>query len=67
MQCQLHSALAATWILGAGVVGLVGNVTSIGGATMVLGLGLVPPMLVTLLVLRWRDPVHAVPVRQAHP
>ena len=65
MQCQQpNGALAATWILGAGLIGLLGNVTSIGGAAMVLGLGLVPPMLLTL---RWSRPVHAVRVRQANP
>ena len=36
------------WILAAGVMGLAGNVTSVGGAAMVLGLGLVPPILLML-------------------
>jgi hypothetical protein len=52
---QLHQtlgALAGTWILAAGVIGVVGNVTSIGGTAMVLGFGLVPPM---LMMLRWSD------------
>jgi len=61
---ESHGALAATWILGAGLIGLLGNVTSIVGAAMVLGLGLVPPM---LLMLRWSHPVHAVRVHQANP
>ncbi len=52
---QLHGSLAATWILGAGLIGLLGNVTSIGGAATVLGLGLVPPM---LLMLRWNHPIR---------
>jgi hypothetical protein len=61
---QLYGSLAATWILGAGLIGLLGDVTSIGGAAIVLGVGLVPPM---LLMLRWDRPVHAVRVRQANP
>ena len=61
---QLNGSLAATWVLGAGLIGLLGNVTSIGGVAIVLGLGLVPPM---LLMLRWNHPVHAVRVRQANP
>ena len=54
---QPNSALAATWILGAGLIGLLGNVTSLGGAAMVLGVGLVPPM---LLMLQWTRPIRAV-------
>jgi hypothetical protein len=42
-------ALAATWILAAGFIGLLGNVTSIGGAALVFGLGLVPPVLLIIL------------------
>jgi hypothetical protein len=61
---QLNGALAATWILGAGVLGLLGNVTSIGGAATVLGLGLVPPM---LLILRRNHSAHAVRIRQTNP
>jgi hypothetical protein len=57
---QMTGAVAATWILGAGLIGLLGNVTSIGGAAMVLGLGLAPPM---LLMLRRSDPVPAMAVR----
>ena len=57
---ESHGALAATWILGAGLIGLLGNVTSIGGAATVLGLGLVPPM---LLMLRWSHPIQAMTVR----
>lgn len=67
MQCQQpHGALAATWILGAGLIGLLGNVTSVGGAATVLGLGLVPPM---MLMLHWSRPVQAatVHVHQANP
>jgi hypothetical protein len=43
-----NGAVAATWILAAGLVGVVGNVTSIGGAALVLVVGLVPPILMTL-------------------
>ena len=60
---QSHGALAATWIVGAGLIGLLGNVTSVGGATTVLVFGLVPPM---LLMLRWSHPVEAV-VHQPNP
>jgi hypothetical protein len=59
---QANGALAATWILGAGLIGL-GDVTSVAGVATVLGVGLVPPM---LLMLRWTRPVHAV-VHQANP
>lgn len=63
---QTNGAVAATWILASGLVGFVGNVTSIGGAALVLGFGLVPPI---LLMLRWSDPPQAVSerVHQAHP
>lgn len=56
---QTLGALAGTWILAAGVIGVVGNVTSIPGTAMVLGFGLVPPM---LMMLQWSD-VRAVFVR----
>lgn len=64
---QVNGAVAVTWILGAGLIGLLGNVTSIGGLAMVLGFGLVPPL---LLMLRWsnRDvQMTTVPVHQANP
>ena len=54
---QPNGALAATWILGAGLIGLLGNVTSLGSATTVLGFGLVPLMLLLLWSSR---PVRAV-------
>jgi hypothetical protein len=60
---QANGALAAAWILAAGLIGLVGNVTSIGGGLMVLGFGLVPPI---LMMLRWSDPPQAVPERVHH-
>jgi hypothetical protein len=49
MQLQQRNAVvAATWIMVAGFIGLVGNVTSIGGAAAVLGVGLVPPLIMML-------------------
>jgi hypothetical protein len=63
---QAYGAFGATWILTAGLIGLVGNVTSIVGGAMVLGFGLVPPM---LMMLRWSGPPEAVceRIHQAHP
>jgi hypothetical protein len=60
MELPHTNAAAATWILAAGLIGLAGNVTSIGGAAAVLGFGLVPPI---LMVLRWSDRPHAVTER----
>jgi hypothetical protein len=57
----MHGAAAGMWILAAGLVGLLGNVTSIGGAAVVLGFGLVPPV---LLMLTWRAPAQVVAVRR---
>ena len=55
MQFQpTNGAVAATWILAAGVLGVAGNVTSIGGGVMVLGVGLVPPI---LMMLQWSTPL----------
>ena len=57
---QRNGAVAATWILAAGLVGFVGNVTSIGGAALMLGFGLVPPIFV---MLHWITavPAHVLP------
>ena len=60
---QPTGAVAAIWILGAGLIGLLGNVTSLSGAAMVLGFGLVPPI---LLMLRRSNPVPAMAVRGHH-
>jgi hypothetical protein len=38
-------ALASTWILAAGFVGVIGNVTSLAAGVLVVGCGLVPPLL----------------------
>ena len=58
MQVQHRDAVvAATWIMVAGLIGLVGNVTSIGGAATVLGVGLVPPLIMILY--------RGTPVREA--
>jgi hypothetical protein len=43
------AALAGAWILTAGLIGVMGNVTSIGAGAMILGLGLVPPLVLMLL------------------
>ena len=59
---QPNGALAAAWIMGAGLIGLLGNVTSLGGTAIVIGLGLVPPM---LLLVRWDHPLPFVRIRQA--
>jgi hypothetical protein len=59
---QQTGALAATWILAAGLIGSIGHVTSIGGAAVVLGVGLVPPI---LMMLSWNTPAFA-RLRQRH-
>ena len=51
---QTNGAVAAMWILVAGLVGFASNVTSIGGAALVLVFGLVPPI---LMMLHWSTPV----------
>ncbi len=47
---NMRVALAGTWIMTAGLVGVLGNVTSLAAGSLVLACGLVPP----LLVLRQR-------------
>jgi membrane-bound ClpP family serine protease len=43
------AALAGAWILTAGLIGVMGNVTSIGAGAVILGFGLVPPLVLMLL------------------
>jgi hypothetical protein len=43
-----RGALAAAWILAAGLIGVLGNVTSMAAGALVLGVGLVPPLLMLL-------------------
>ena len=38
-------ALAGAWIMTVGLIGVLGNVTSIAAGALVLGCGLVPPLL----------------------
>jgi|1185.fasta_scaffold20578_2 hypothetical protein len=64
---QPTGVLAATWIVGAGLIGMVANVTSVGGVATVLGCGLVPPLLLlVLLVLHANHPVPAVIHQASH-
>ena len=46
---QSKAALAGTWILVAGLIGVLGNVTSMGAGALILGFGLVPPLVLMLL------------------
>ena len=66
MQIQQANAVAATWILASGLIGLAGNVTTIGGAALMLGFGLVPPI---IIMLRWNDAPQPLSerVREARP
>ena len=45
-------AFAGTWILAAGLVGVLSNVTSLAAGVLVLGCGLVPPLLMVHLTAR---------------
>jgi hypothetical protein len=42
------SALAGAWILTAGLIGVLGNVTSLGAGALMLAVGLVPPLIIIL-------------------
>ena len=42
------AALAGVWILAAGLIGVMGNVTSLGAGTLLLGFGLLPPLIIIL-------------------
>jgi len=53
---RLHyrrSALAGGWILTAGLIGVLGNVTSLAAGALILGFGLLPPL---ILMLRGSTP-----------
>jgi hypothetical protein len=43
-------ALAGGWIVTAGLIGVLGNVTSMGAGALILGLGLIPPLILMLRV-----------------
>jgi hypothetical protein len=60
---QFNVVAAATWIMAAGIIGLAGNVRSIGGAALVLGFGLVPPIIMMLQ----RGAARPLPVQRTHP
>jgi hypothetical protein len=47
---RTKSAIGAAWILAAGVIGVTADVTSVGGAVLLAGFGLVPPL---IMLLRW--------------
>ena len=42
------AALAGAWILAAGLIGVMGNVISMGAGTLLLGFGLLPPLIIIL-------------------
>lgn len=50
---HMKSALAAVWILAAGVTGVVADVTSVGAVSLLLVVALLPPL---IMLFRWRDP-----------
>jgi hypothetical protein len=58
-----NGAIVAAWIVTVGLVALVGDITSVFGAVTVLGVGLVPPVLLTLY---WNTVPAAVRTRQIH-
>ena len=45
LSTSTKAALAGAWILAAGIIGVLGNVTSIGAGSLILGVGLLPPLL----------------------
>ena len=45
MTTHSKAALAGAWVLTAGLIGVLGNVTSIGAGALILGFGLLPPLL----------------------
>lgn len=44
------SAIGAGWILAAGVIGVMANVTSVGAAVLLVVFGLVPPLIMVAFV-----------------
>ena len=51
-----RGVIAGAWILTAGFIGVLGNVTSIAAGALILGFGLLPPL---ILILRGGSaPVH---------
>jgi hypothetical protein len=56
---EAKAALAPIWILTAGIVGILGNVTSVRGGALVLGFGLIPPI---LMMLRWSPAAQPTPM-----
>ena len=42
------AALAGVWILVAGLIGVMANVTSMGAGALLLGIGLLPPLIIIL-------------------
>ena len=54
MQLQrTKRTLAVAWILIASAAGLAADVASVGGAILVAGFALVPPL---IMLLRWNEP-----------
>ena len=51
----MKTMIAGGWLLGACVVAVVGHVASIGGAAVLLGLGVLPPL---VLLWTWNHPAQ---------
>jgi hypothetical protein len=51
----MKTMIAGGWVLGACAVAVAGHVTSIGGWTTLLGLGVVPPLVV---LWTWNNPAQ---------
>jgi hypothetical protein len=55
MQLQhMKTAVAGAWVLGAGAIALSVNVSSASGWMVLIGLGVLPPL---LLMRMWQQPV----------
>jgi hypothetical protein len=59
---QRNAMVAVMWIMASGLIGFAGNVTSVRGAALVLGCGLVPPI---LMMLHWSTPMFE-RIRRTH-